>query len=129
MNTDILSFDVGLNSVERFDNSPEVQSFPKHKTLDIVGETPKVHLEDVFAIKDMDREILSSVRPQHINPAMDKPMGHLGGLRASLQWLEQMHHSALVAESQALVAAIELVKQNEQDLALVMSLRLILLRG
>lgn len=129
MNTDILSFDVGLTSVERFDSAPEVQAFPQHKTLDILGETPKVHLEEAFAIKDMEQEILSSVRPQHTNPAMDKPMGHLDGLRASLQWLEQMQHSALVADPNALAPAIELVKQNEQDLALVMSLRLILLRG
>ena len=129
MKADLFSLDVGLASVERFSVDQPIALFPQDKSLNGLGETPKVHLEDVFGLGNIDHELLSSLKMPVANTELDSPKGHIDAMEQTLSLLEEQQQQGSLLDEETLASAITLVQENIENSRLLMSYRLLLVKA
>ncbi|WDE02808.1 hypothetical protein SG34_015290 [Thalassomonas viridans] len=128
MKADLLSLDVGLASVERFHAEQEMDLFPQDNSFSSLGEIPKVHLEDVFGLSNVDHELLASLKPGNINSELDSPGGHMRAMEETLALLQDQAQRGSLLDGPTLARATELVQENIENSRLLMSYRLLLVK-
>ncbi|WDD96627.1 MULTISPECIES: hypothetical protein [Thalassomonas] len=128
MKADLFSLDVGLASVERFHADQEMDLFPRDKGLNGLGEIPKVHLEDVFGLSNLDHELLASLKPSTASSELDSPAGHMRAMEETLALFKDQQQSGSLLDKQMLESATELVEENITNSRLLMSYRLLLVK-
>ena len=128
MKTELFSLDVGLASVERFHVEQEMDLFPRDNGLNGLGEIPKVHLEDVFGLSNIDHELLASLKAAGTNSELDSPGGHMRAMEETLALLKEQAQTGSLLDKETLARATELVEENIDNSRLLMSYRLLLVK-
>ena len=128
MKADLFSLNVGLASVGRFnvDLEQPMDLFPQDKGLNGLGEIPKIHLEDVFGLSNIDHELLASLKGAQSNAYLDSPAGFISAMEQTLELLKGQGQGGL--DPQMLAEAIDLVQENIENSRLLMSYRLLLIK-
>ena len=129
MEADLFSSDIGLASVHHFDVNQPLDLFPKNKALNVPGETPKVHLEEVFGLCNIDQRLLASLKPATTDTMLDSPAGHIKAMEDTLAYLKNESGDLSPADESILAESIALIEENVENNRLLMSYRLILLKA
>ncbi|WDE09436.1 hypothetical protein [Thalassomonas haliotis] len=128
MKADLFALDVGLASVERFHVDREMDLFTQDKGLNGLGEIPKVHLEDVFGLSNLDHELLASLKPGSASSELDSPTGHMRAMEDTLALFKDQQQRGSLLDKQTLSQASDLVQENIENSQLLMSYRLLLVK-